>query len=105
MHLTNYSINKKSGKFVQGSDDGSTGHKWRLTALKARLAAMGIDVPTLWRDVHDLIIKTFIAIEQQVVAAVDMFVPHKGNCFELFGFDVLIDDTLKPWLLEVSHFW
>jgi hypothetical protein len=27
---------------------------------------------------------------------------HGSRCFELLGFDVLIDAELKPWLVEVG---
>jgi hypothetical protein len=31
-----------------------------------------------------------------------MSVPYRDNCFEILGFDILIDDNLRPWLLEIN---
>lgn len=29
-------------------------------------------------------------------------IPNTVNCFEFYGFDILIDSELKPWLIEVT---
>uniref|UniRef100_A0A8C6T5J8 Tubulin--tyrosine ligase-like protein 5 n=1 Tax=Neogobius melanostomus TaxID=47308 RepID=A0A8C6T5J8_9GOBI len=104
MHLTNYSVNKKSSDYVSCDDPEveDYGNKWSLSAVLRYLKQEGKDTTLLMRQVEDLIIKALLSAESHISAACKMFVPHKTNCFELYGFDVLIDAKLKPWLLEVN---
>ncbi|KFB38415.1 AGAP004288-PA-like protein [Anopheles sinensis] len=104
MHLCNYSINKYHTDYIRSSNAGEedVGHKWTLSALLRHLRSQGCNTEQLMLAIEDLIIKAIFSCTQPIVSACRMFVPHTGNCFELYGFDILIDDVLKPWLLEVN---
>ncbi|TRY73203.1 hypothetical protein TCAL_16885 [Tigriopus californicus] len=104
MHLCNYSINKYHSDYIKcdDPDQEDQGHKWSLSALLRHLKANNIDTVQLMQTIEDVIIKSIISVEFPVNSACKMFIPHKRNCFELYGFDILIDSELKPWLLEVN---
>lgn len=45
----------------------------------------------------DLIIDTFLAAKRTLLLS------KRYNCFEFFGYDFLIDEDLRVWLIEVRR--
>lgn len=105
MHLTNYSVNKKSFKYQHNNDANShSGHKWSLAALWSYLekTCLSLDVQKLWDDIVDIIIKTLISCQHHVNKLIQQNSKNRYNCYELLGFDIILDNNYKPWLLEVN---
>ncbi|TFK03606.1 dachshund-like protein 1-like [Platysternon megacephalum] len=103
MHLTNYSVNKKNTEYKSNSDETACqGHKWALKALWSYLSQKGVNSEAIWEKIKDIVIKTIIASEPYVNSLVKMYVRRPSCCHELFGFDVMLDENLKPWILEVN---
>ncbi|CAD8093616.1 unnamed protein product [Paramecium sonneborni] len=100
IHLTNYSINKQSPNFNNNQLDQQS--KISHKEYKSILLNLGIEPKLIFKQIQDLIIKTFIAVEPHLMSQNEKYYQNKGNFFELFGFDILIDEKLKAWLLEVN---
>lgn len=56
----------------------------------------------LWSNIYDVIIKSIIAVEHHITAGIQRLSAWNGNSFELFGFDILIDKDLNPFVLEAN---
>lgn len=91
IHLTNVAIQKTSEHY-----DKKHGGKWDLRQLKTfMMSKHGPErINQLFYEIQGVIIKSLLSVEKIML--------NDKHCFQLYGYDIMIDDNLKPWLLEVN---
>ena len=85
MHLTNYSLNKKSDTYIhtESSHDGS---KRTISSVFKKMRRMGQNTEKIWVEIKQLVVKTVIAIATELrVEQRAELPPSKGGptCFQV----------------------
>lgn len=108
VHLTNYAINKDNPNFVQNKSEADLnyGHKRSLADFFQTLKKKGVNSGKIWSQIKEIIVKTMISGQPHLAHEFRMCQPHNLSndmCFEILGFDVMIDEDQKVWLIEINH--
>lgn len=84
----------------------NVGHKRSLQSVLKLLEKQGCNTHELLASIHQLIVKTIITGQPLLSHLYNLSQPENyGNdmCFQILGFDVLMQSDGSPKLLEVNH--
>jgi len=91
IHLTNVAIQKHGEDY-----NNKHGNKWNLNNLRTWLTGnFGHErAHDCLRKIRGIEVHSLLAVQQNII--------NDKHCFELYGYDIIIDSDLKPWLIEVN---
>ena len=104
-HLTNVALNKKSEKFKENdNNDQENTNIWSFSLLREHYKKEGKDFDELFKKIQDIAVKSIISMHEIEIETElkSNYTLKSNNLFELYGMDILVDQNLNPWLLEIN---
>ena len=94
----------KSGYNPNVTFDTEIGSEWTFKTLSKFIERNGGNWTKMWNEIKDISVKTIISNFNDMQNTYLNNFKHlrSNNIFHRYGFDILFDDKLKPWLLEVN---
>lgn len=91
IHLTNVSVQRNGVEYnsLHGGKLSVQNLRLYLESTRGKEVTEGLFDKIYWTIVHSL-------------KAVAPVIANDRHCFECYGYDIIIDNKLKPWLVEVN---
>lgn len=97
-HLTNQCLQVKGEGYAQHEEGNTLNYDDLQAHLDEHYGQYNLTVEDhIIPRIKDIIIDTFLCVRKKMNAN------NRENCFELFGFDFLLDEDFRVWLIEVNY--
>ena len=104
--LTNLFINKKNKeKFIypKSIENIEDSNLWNLNTFQKYCARNNISYEKLYSEVGDIFVKMMITVREKIIENIEKTKLQYSNFYHLIGFDIILDENLKPYLLETNR--
>lgn len=65
---------------------------WNISVKIDEMCSFALQVEQMFRNINDIFIKSLQSVQKIMI--------NDKHCFELYGYDILIDQDLKPWVIN-----
>ena len=103
--LTNLYVNQKNkNKFIypQNLSNQEDSNLWNLETFQKYCSRNNINYNKLISEVSDIFIKTMLSVREKIIKVIEKNKFYHSNFYHLIGFDIILDENLKPYLLEMN---
>lgn len=104
--ITNVGFQKKSRKYKypKTKEEIKDSNLWNLSILKEYFSKNGLDYEKLYEEIKDIFIKMVFSIRKKLIENIEKNNLKNSNFYQLIGFDILLDNNLKPILLDANEY-
>ena len=105
IHITNANLNQKNKNLYKKAHDADTeeGSKWSFKAYEKYCNNNGIDYKNIREQMIEISIKSILSVRDLLLKDIKDNGTKDRNHFKLFGYDFLVDEQLKVYLLEINE--